>query len=182
MPAHLRSSKRRWRERRLGVWENLSFVSSRRRASSGILRLGCAAFNPSWSGFFCKIPSPARRGFSKVFDGGAWTKKSAAFNFFSRGAKISKFCYLRTGTWGDTSIHHPPSYPLTSYLLTSYLPSCSEQNPNTAKNHPLRLSEQKPSRLLYGERCSSHIGRWLQEGSIHPRGAGVVQRRQLTPE
>ena len=35
----------------------------------------------------------------------------------------------------------------------------AEQNPNTAKNHPLRLSEQRPSRLLYGERCPSHIGR-----------------------
>ena len=74
----------------------------------------------------------------------------------------------RAGTRGDTSILHPPSYPLTSYILTSYLPSYSELNPNTAKNHPLRLSEQRPSRLLYGERCPSHIGRWLQEGSIHP--------------
>ena len=58
----------------------------------------------------------------------------------------------RAGTRGDTSILHPPSYPLTSYPLTSYLPSYSELNPNTAKNHPLRLSEQRPSRLLYGER------------------------------
>ena len=82
----------------------------------------------------------------------------------------------RAGTRGDTSILHPPSYPLTSYILTSYLPSYSELNPNTAKNHPLRLSEQKPSRLLYGERCSSHIGRWLQEGSIHPSMGGSLPR------
>ena len=58
----------------------------------------------------------------------------------------------RAGTRGDTSIHHPPSYPLTSYLLTSYLPTYSELNPNTAKNHPLRLNEQRLSRLLYGAR------------------------------
>ena len=32
----------------------------------------------------------------------------------------------RAGTRGDTSIHHPPFYPLTSYLLTSYLPSYSD--------------------------------------------------------
>ena len=44
----------------------------------------------------------------------------------------------------------------------------AEQNPNTAKNHPLRLSEQSHSRLLYGERRPSHIGRWPNKGSIHP--------------
>ena len=82
----------------------------------------------------------------------------------------------RAGTWEDASIHHPPSYPLTSYLLTSYLPISSELNPNTAKNHPLRLSEQSPSRLLYGERRPSHIGRWLPEGSIHP---GKPQSRSV---
>ena len=74
----------------------------------------------------------------------------------------------RAGTRGDTSIHHPPSYPLTPYLLTSYLPTYSELNPNTAKNHPLRLSEQRPSRLLCGEWCPSHIGRW--DGSRVERG------------
>ena len=74
----------------------------------------------------------------------------------------------RAGTRGDTSILHPPSYPLTSYILTSHLPSYSELNPNTAKNHPLRLSEQSHSRLLYGARRPSHIGRWPKEGSIHP--------------
>ena len=82
----------------------------------------------------------------------------------------------RAGTRGDTSIHHPPSYPLTPYLLTSYLPTYSELNPNTAKNHPLRLSEQSHSRLLYGARRPSHIGRWPKEGSIHPFQVSLRRR------
>ena len=84
----------------------------------------------------------------------------------------------RAGTRGDTSILHPPSYPLTSYLLTSYLPSYSELNPNTAKNHPLRLSEQSHSRLLYGARRPSHIGRWPNKGSIHPSSSAMGSRER----
>ena len=69
---------------------------------------------------------------------------------------------------GDAARHtRTPSYPLTSYLLTSYLPSYSEQNPNTAKNHPLRLSEQRPSRLLYGARLPITY-RALAPRRIHP--------------
>ena len=76
---------------------------------------------------------------------------------------------------GDAARHtRTPSYPLTSYLLTSYLPSYSEQNPNTAKNHPLRLSEQSHSRLLYGARRPSHIGRWPNKGSIHQDAAAAA--------
>ena len=63
-------------------------------------------------------------------------------------------CPWDTG-W-DTGGHlHPSPSILPSYILpslTSYLPTYSELNPNTAKNHPLRLSEERPSRLLYGAR------------------------------
>ena len=87
----------------------------------------------------------------------------------------------RAGTRGDTSIHHhPPSYPLTSYLLTSYLPSYSDGM--------LASRRPTPDRMLASRRGPPHVDVWREAGGIGEGGGdlgrggmGTLLNLTLTP-